>query len=423
MTPRRRHNAPRSRTRSLFWGWVVIAALPAAKAAADVDARALAMGEAHTAAARGLAAAAWNPAGLALSRGASLRLAGVAFDVHNNSFSLGRYNEVSGQELTYVDKQRLLADIPQDGFRLDAGVRAGALGLQIGRFALSTGAVAVGRGQLDRDVFDIVLFGNEPDQTVDFSDTWGDGLALGKLSVSWGQQIHDGPLGRLAVGATASYLRGFYELRVEESRGSVTTGPGEIGGEAYLSALTAEDGEGYGLDLGAAWLAPGGWTVGLALDNALARLSWRGEVERTEYRVTASQINLLNDQRDDGIADHDTSYAVAGLATHLPRTLRLGAARDSGRWLVAADYVQGFTDRAGTSTKPRLNVGAEWRPLAVLAPRAGLSLGGHVGASAAGGFGLRLGFWHIDVAVMSRGGLGGSATRGVGFGLSTQLMF
>jgi len=402
----------------------LVAALSAAgSATAAGDARSLAMGGAGTAAARGLDAAAWNPANLAFSPGSSLGLVGVVADVYNNSFSLGRYNEVAGQTLSEADKERLLADIPAEGFALDGNVAAGAFGLQIGRFALTSAALGAGRGNLDRDFFDLVLFGNELGETVDFADTWGEGYAVGKASLSWGQPLVSGAGGRLAFGFTASYLYGFYETHIEEAHGAVTTGMTEIAGEAFVSAVTAEGGSGYGLDLGLAWQVPGGWTLGLAVDNVLGRLRWDGTTERTELRVSASDLNALNHDLDEAVADHDTTYAIASYETTLPSRLRLGAAHDGGSLLVAADLVQGCADRAGASRTPQLNLGAEWRLLGWFVPRAGASLGGPAGAGLAGGLGLGLGFWQIDLAVTGRGGFSAADTRGVGFGVSTRFQF
>ena len=402
---------------------VLLAALTAGPATAAGDARSLAMGGARTAAARGLDAASANPANLAFSPGVTVGLAGATADLHNNSFSLGRYNEVAGQTLSVADKERLLADIPDGGFALDTNISAGALGVQVGNFAVTTGAVGAGRGNLDRDFFDLVLFGNELGQTADFSDSWGEGYAIGKASLSYGQAVYQGSLGRVAVGATASYLHGLYEMHVEEAYGSLTTSMSEISGEAYASAITAEGGSGYGLDLGASWQAPGGYTFGIAMDNVVANLDWNGTVERTEFRVTASEINALNDDLDNAVSDSDTTYAVEAFSSTLPRRLRLGAARDTGNFMLAADYVQGFENRAGSSTTPRINLGVEWKPLSWLSPRGGLSMGGAAGNGLALGLGLNLPVFQLDVAVVNRGGFTSDDSQGLGFGLSTRLVF
>lgn len=399
------------------------ALLAAGPAAAASDARSLAMAGAQTAAARSVEAASWNPAILAFSSGTSIHLVGVSADLHNNSLSLDRYNEISGATLSAAQKQELLDDIPDGGFALNGRLGAGALGVQWGQFAVTTGVIGAGRGNLDRDFFDLVLFGNELGETVDFSDTWGNAHAIGHASLSYGREVFDGPLGRIAVGATASYLYGIYEMHVEEAGGSLTTAMTEISGEAYASAVTAEGGGGFGLDLAGAWQAPGGWTFGLAIDNFVTNVNWSSNPERTELRITAADLNALNDDLDNAVADSDTTYAIGGYSTTLPRRVRLGAARDTGRLLLAADYVQGFTSRAGASGTPQLNLGAEWRPLGWLTPRAGVSLGGATQTGMAGGLGLQLGFWQLDLAVINRGGFAGGSTKGLGFGASTRLMF
>ncbi|MFT5234412.1 MAG: hypothetical protein ACI9UQ_002458, partial [Candidatus Krumholzibacteriia bacterium] len=139
--------------------------------------RAWGMGGAGTATSRGLEAVAYNPANLAFSHGTSIGLAAVAVDVHNNAFSLDRYNDITGKYLDSSDKAQVLNDIPDDGLKLDADLNASALGFQTGSFAFSFNGIGAGQGNLDKDYFDLVLNGNQLDQSVDFSNTWGDGYA------------------------------------------------------------------------------------------------------------------------------------------------------------------------------------------------------------------------------------------------------
>jgi hypothetical protein len=390
-------------------------------AGAQSLARTWAMGGAGVACSRGMAAVESNPANLAFSRGFTLNLAGAAVDLHNNSFSLSRYNEFSGATLDDADKERLLADIPAAGFALDADVHATAPGLQIGHFALSSRAFAAGRGNLDKDFFDLVLFGNEVGETVDFDDTWGEGHAVGAATLSFGQPVISGSLGRLAVGFNASYLRGLYEVHVEQAGGQITTAFDEISGEAAATAVTSDGGSGYALDLGASLQTLGGWTFGVAMDNVTSHLTWDGTPERHEFTVTATGISANQDNFDNAVVDTDTTYAVSSYTTTLPPRLRAGAAHDSGRFLLAADVVQGMRDGAGASTTPRASFGLEWRPFGWFTPRAGFSLGGEAGSSISGGLGLNLLVLHLDLAVMSRGGLNPNDTRGLGFAVGAQL--
>ncbi|MXY81098.1 MAG: hypothetical protein F4Y91_03250, partial [Gemmatimonadetes bacterium] len=104
----------------------------------DASPRAMALGQAYTALARGPEAVFWNPANLALagSRGFSWDLlgAGLCLVAENNSFSVATYNahftaaneKVSPNGSPYyispVEKKKLLADIPDAGLRMNGDI-------------------------------------------------------------------------------------------------------------------------------------------------------------------------------------------------------------------------------------------------------------------------------------------------------------
>ncbi|MBU8870263.1 MAG: hypothetical protein KOO60_05225 [Gemmatimonadales bacterium] len=385
--------------------------------------RAWGMAGGLTAGARGLDAVEFNPANLALSPGTNIGLVGVAVDVNNNALSLNRYNEITGAYLDEADKNQILSDIPESGLRLGANVRASALGVQVGNMAITFEAWGAGQGNLDRDYFDLVLFGNELDKTIDFSDTHGEGYALATTALSYGRQVYETDDYTLYGGMNVRYFQGFYEMHVEEAFGQMTTTMEEISGEALVSTLFAEGGSGAGLDLGMAMQIPDSWTFGLAFDNFYSNINWNTDVEAREFSLDASDINITNDDLDESIADADTVFYGGEYSTSLPRVMRLGAANRFGKFNLAADYVQGFSTRPTSSTTPQLILGAEWDLCSYFVPRAGMSLGGLAGRSLAGGFGLGLGPWKLDMAAMTRGGLTGGGTKGAGFAMGTSLKF
>ncbi len=392
-------------------------------AVAQGSVRSWGMGGTGTATARGLDAVSYNPANLAFSEGFNLGLATAAVDIHNNSISLDRYNEITGAHLDTADKEQLLGDIPDGGFKLDADVRASVFGLQSGSFALTFNALGAGSGNLDKDYFDLVLFGNQLGETVDFSNTYGEGYAMGSAALSYGGVLRTGERSRLSYGLSAKYLQGAYEMHVEDAYGSLHTGLEEITGQAYVSTISSEGGHGYGLDLGLALQAPNGWTLGLAMENLYTKVTWDQNVEAREFRVDASDINALNDDLDNAVVDSDTTYAADSYSTTLPRQMRLGAANRFGAFDVAFDYVQGFENRGVASTTPRFHLGTEWWLTGIVQPRFGMSVGGIAGTGVSAGLGVRLGFWRIDMAAVSRGGLNPNQTKGVGFAMGTSLEF
>ncbi|MCB1184516.1 hypothetical protein KDM41_13890 [bacterium] len=397
--------------------------LIAATAEAQGVVRAWGMGGAGTATARGLEAVGYNPANLAFSEGTTVGLAAAAADVHNNALSLDRYNEITGQYLDSTEKARLLDDIPASGLQLDADLSASALGFQTGPFAVSFSGLGAGQGNLDRDYFDLVLNGNQLGETVDFSNTWGEGYAVGSAAVSYGLMLREGATTRLSAGVNARYLHGIYEMHVTDAYGTLTTGLNDIAGEAYVATESSSGGSGYGLDLGLALVTDDGWQFGLAVDNVLAQVSWDRDVERQEMRVTAADVNLMNGDLDAAVSDADTTFATDGYTTELPRRARLGAARQFGSFMVAADYVQGFEDRGVTSTSPLVNTGVEWRLASFFQPRVGLSTGGDRGTSATVGVGIKAGPWRLDAAAVSRSGVTIGDNKGVGVALGSMLEF
>lgn len=407
----------------------LLAALSLAPAPGDValaqgSARAWGMGGAATAAARGLDAVDWNPANLALARpGFTLGLASLAADLHNNAFTLSRYNEISGATLTTADKQRLLRDIPADGFALQADVRAAAGGIGLGNAALTFAVIGGGTGRVAKDFFDLVLMGNPLDRAFSFDGTGGEGYAVGAATLSAGVPLATGFRARLCAGANLRYLRGLYELHFEEAGGGLVTTMGGVAGDARASYVTATGGVGWAVDLGLTLQAPRGWTLGLACDNVSSAMDWDGDPERRIWTASADSLNASQEDFDALVADSDTTVAVSPYRTTLPRRLRLGASRACGPLLVALDVAQGLEDRAGTTTRTEFRSGLEWRPCGWLQPRAGAALGGEARRGASAGLGLRVGPWRLDVAAVNRGRFWPRDTKGLGIAAQTRLEF
>ncbi|MHB8079235.1 MAG: DUF5723 family protein [Candidatus Krumholzibacteriia bacterium] len=423
-----RHDRPTGRARSatapVLLALIGLAAAPGAPALAQGSARAWGMGGAATATARGLDAVDWNPANLALARpGFSLGLASLAADLHNNAFTLSRYNELSGATLSTADKARILADIPAGGFAVQADVRAAAGGLGLGNAALTLSVLGGGTGRVAKDFFDLVLMGNPIDRAFTFDGTGGEGYAVGAATLSAGVPLVTGYRTRLCAGANLRYLRGLYELHFEEATGGLVTTMDGVAGDARASYVTASGGVGWAVDLGLTLQAPRGWTLGLACDNVASAMDWDGDPERRTWTASADSLNATQEDFDALVADSDTTCAVAPYRTTLPRRLRLGASNTVGPLLVALDVAQGLADRAGTTTRTEFRTGVEWRPCGWLLPRAGAAVGGEAGRAASAGLGLRVGPWRLDLAAVNRGGFRPRDTKGLGIAAQTRLEF
>jgi len=400
------------------------ACLAPAAAVAQGEVRSLGLAGAYTAAARGLDAVAWNPANLALHRssGVELNLVSFAVDLHNNSFSLSRYNAYTGATLTDADKALLLSDIPVEGLIVDADVHAGALGLCVGPFALTVQGSAAGRGVVDRDFFDLILMGNEIGQSFDFTDTDGEARAFGAVTLSWATPLHTSRTHRLSAGINVRYLHGLYDLRVERAEGGLTFAPDRVFGKAEASYLTAEGGSGYAVDLGLTLQAPRGWVLGLAVDNVGSHLRWDSNVERHLWYAAGDSLTATTDDLDAHVDSGDSTVAAAPYTDSLTPVLRLGVSNRLGALLFDIDLHKGLRDVSGRSDDLDLSIGMEWELTGWLRPRWGVGFGGDGNRSAAG-LGLLLGPLRWDLAVANHGELVPDDTKGLAFASGVALRF
>ncbi len=413
---------PYSGSRGLYCLGIAILLVFYVDVQAQGQVRSWGMGDAMTASARGLAAVQYNPANLALSPGQSLGLASAAVSAGNNSLGLDRYNELNGSYLDAADKDLLLADIPAEGFALDAKIRVSALGYQSGRFAFSLGARGQGRGNLDRDYFSLVLYGNPLNETVDFSNTWGGGYAVGTATISYGQVIHQGDRGTLAMGLNGNFLQGLYEIHIQRAGGTLTTSAANIGGSAYVDALSAEGGQGYGFDWGLTWQTDN-WQWAAMIENAASQINWDRNVQLESFQVTATAISLLNGDLGSSVIDTHFKSEATPYTTRLPRAYHLGLARDWGAVQANADLVVEESIAPEQDMVNRVAMGAEFRLTPWLYPRAGIRLEEGIGTGGALGLGIDAGHWLIDAAAMTSGGLLPGSAKGFGVAVGTHLVF
>ena len=350
-------------------------------------------------------------------------LASVAVDVKNNSYSLARYNEISGATLTDADKQALLDDIPIEGFILDANVRASVLGVCAGPFALSIQGLAGGTGVLDKDFFDLILMGNDIGSSFDFDTTNGEAYAMASATLSWATPLVTRRTHRLALGVNARYLHGLYDVRVEEATGGIMVDMSGVHGSADAAYLTSRGGRGWAVDVGLALQAPRGWTFGLNVGSAASALTWDRDVERSEWHAAADSLTAATEDFDAAVTTSDTTYAAAAYSSGLPTVVSLGASNRWGRLLYAVDVSRSMEDRMGTSSKTALNVGMELRVASWFRPRIGAGVGGVMRQRSSAGLGLGLGPLKWDIAVANHGKLIPGDTKGLSVASAFGLEF
>ncbi len=391
--------------------------------------RAVAMGGAYTALARNIEAPYWNPANLGLSDGNnfSINLFNVGVGVKNNSFSLSAYDKYNGKFLTDGDKQDILNSIPADGLSLDLLAEASALNFSVSNFAVTYKGYAASSINLDRDPFELLLYGNAVMREVSLSNSRSEGYGIADASLSYGRAIQKWQGGEFAVGASFHYLRGLaYQKILESDGGVVTTDTGFVGSGSLLMR-TALGGSGFATDLGVSVRFEENWYFSAAWQNAYSKLIWDNETEEMLFTFDMQPITIdaMADsaESDSLVTSSDTTYSVDAFGSTLPSVFKLGLARKYHNMIWSVDWAQGFANRPGQGVNPRISAGFEYKPLGFLPLRTGFGFGGDQGTVYSFGFGLHFGPFNFDLGLANSGSPLPSHTKGATVALGMGLYF
>ena len=434
----------------------------------DTEPRAMGLAQSYTALARGPAAVFWNPANLALKGTPDFSWyflgAGTSFIVENNSFSVQTYNDNftrSDRFITDKDKKNLLNDVPGEGLRLNLDFDPNlALLIPVNggvafrmpwdlHSAVSIGFTSGFEGEIPKDMFELLLFGNEFEQQRlaegkdgDYDIAEWDGSAWMVASLNWAGAKSWMPdrfkpyLSEFSAGGTFKITTGMYG-ELKRSSGSFVS---RIQGADLDASLITQNagGTGFGIDLGAAGVTRDRKLVfSVGLLNLVDFFSWSIGARQDSLYITATNLrvtrvldvdnieDILENEDIDGDGNTDFHQKIGGrsFSRSLPALLRMGGAYElTPRLTAAGNWDQAFSNGFGWSTTPRISCGAEYRLVPWFPTRIGLSLGGR-GHSTAIGFAFgpfkfgRLQAELLDLALVTRGGLFAGLSKGTAISL------
>jgi uncharacterized protein DUF5723 len=425
---------------------------------ADPSTRALGMGGAYTALARGYEAVAWNPAMLAAVGRPwfTIDLPHLNLEFGSNAYGLSDVRKYANTYLTTADKTTLLDKIKDSTLTLRSLVGMAPFGLSVGPFGLlvsETGQMSVGVG---KNAVQLALFGNAPQGGTSslFTARGSNGLAWAATTIAGSFALPiPSPLGHLAVGATYKYVIGNFVGSAADLGSQVTFSPSFAATEAGEAIYTNYDsncgsfspfktgmcggraGTGYGVDLGGTLqLAGKGITLSAVIVNALGKMTWDqdrlyyGRTVRADSQtatgsvITTEDSSLTLKTSAQIAADQQAQQLKNSLLANgsFSRLARVGAALRSGGLTLAGDLQVRL--KAGLDQQPSqlLSVGAEYRLLGVLAFRGGAS-SDFAGATAFGG-GLGLQFLGINIDGSAQD-IVGTTRPGVRVGFGLGLIF
>lgn len=427
----------------------------------DTTPRAMSLGQSYTALARGPESVFWNPANLALS--GSPKFAWQVIDLgftlvaENNSFSVQTYNDNFTEKDHFIDvddKNELLGDIEGSGLKMNLDIDPyismlvpinGGVAFSLPKdihSAITLGLTAGFEGEVPKDMFELMLFGNEFDKQYDIAKWDGSGWAVGSFNWAFAKAVMPVQLkeylSEFTVGGTLKIIGGAYGEVLRSDGGFITRIEGADLDAQVLTQVGG--GTGFGLDLGVAGVTKDRkTTVSVALLNFFDTISWSQEVRQDSLFASASNLRgtrmldedvksvedvLDNEKDEDGDVVFHEKTSEESFSRSMPAILRLGAAhRLQPRLTVVANYDQAFSDGFGIASTPRLSGGVEYRLVPWFPTRFGLTLGGRSNGSSVGfAFGpfdlshVRL--EALDLALVTRGGLFPGVSKGTALSIN-----
>ena len=430
----------------------------------DTSTRAMGLAQSYTALARGPESVFWNPANLALNGGTGFSWdilgAGATLIAENNSFSVKTYNDnfTDGSFIPDAAKDDLLNDIAGSGFKVNADLDPYAAlllpfngGVTFGmpwgiHSAVVTGVATGFEGEVPKDIFDLMLFGNDFDRGYDIARWDGSGWGVGSLNWAvakpWMPPQGEKYLSEFSVGGTLKFMTGAYG-EVRRSNGAFVSyfnDPNEkVGTDLNAYAVSQFGiGIGFGIDLGIAGVTKNKKTTfSVALLNLLDTMSWGIEARQDSAFARAEDLLVTrlvdvkefeevldNPVDEDGKVILHETIGEESFSRSVPAMLRVGGAHQLlPKLTVVGNYDQAFSEGFGIKTTPRVSAGVEYTLVPWFPTRFGLSVGGR-GPSSAVGFGFGPFFFPrtqlelLNVATVTRGGF----FPGVSKGASVSIM-
>jgi hypothetical protein len=425
----------------------------------DPATRALGMGGAYTASARGYEAVAWNPALLAARGrpGFSLGLPHVTVEVGSNTYGFGDFRDYANHTLSDADKQYLLDRIGLDDSVLTVRTVGGVtpFAISIGPFAFSAGTVGDVDLSVGRDAVELALYGNAarsgPGEFFTARGSSARGWAASTLAGSFARAFGV-PFGRLGLGVTYKHIVGHFIGRAVETSSDFRVNPtfaATAAGHAIYTSYPANydpgglgdflsgdgnAGSGFGVDVGAV-LQFGGrrLTLSAVLVNAFGSMDWdadRLRYDRSMYFVQQNADGSVTDTEQTTTLSTPQAIEADAVARALrddllgnadfSRYVRGGAAWRWGGLTLAGDVLFRITEGLDRVPSQQVAAGAEYRLLGFLPLRAGVAsnLGSTIAFSA--GSGLQLLGLNLDASIMT---IEGDERPGVVVGLGVGLIF
>lgn len=448
-----------------------------------IDARSTSLTNSTVTSSRGVYAIGINPANLAIEQDHNIEfstifpLPTINISAGNDFITLNDYQyfftgvqgddgKIRGRYLDNSEKSKFLA-LFDNGSLIHTNASSNLISFSItpdetiGAFGFAINDWSSAQISLPKQVFELLLYGNEPGKSFELSDFNFKLWYLRNYSFTYSRELTEyfsDAFKFLSAGLSIKLIHGLFYAGVEsintsfetlenfdilvdgDSKMLVASSPSlgivydfeeNVERDGRFGLFNNPAGKGIGIDLGFYAEIDKKWSVAFALTD-LGSVSWTKGL--AEYSSSTSYVleDITDETLVDSLKDAFTGEGAYGspFSTALSTAMNIGVGIKLDKYLkdeipgslsLEFNYHQGFNNMPANSTIPRFALGAEWLPLSWFRLRSGISVGGYDDFNWAMGIGFNAGLIQIDIAsAYTHSILYGNNAKRLGFAISSK---
>jgi hypothetical protein len=453
----------------------------------DLDARNIALGGTNATSARGVYAIGVNPANLVVEQDHKIEISSllplptINISAGNDFITLNDYQyfftgvegengEISGKYLNNNEKNKFL-NLFDQGSMVNSNFGTNLLSFsvypskKIGAFGFAIHDWTSAQVNLPKQVFELLLYGNEPNKVFDLDDLDVKAWYLRNYSLTYSKDLSSffpDAFRFISAGLTVKMVQGLFYAGVDKmsttletqndynilvngnSRMLVATSPSfgvvydfedkELERENNIGLFNDPAGSGFGVDFGLYAELNKAWAISFAVTD-LGNITWDEGIAEYSSNGTFLLENITDENLLDSLSEAITgegSYTNS-FTTPLATAMKMGVGfkldkflngNFPGQLLIELNYHQGFNNMPSNSTIERFSLGTEWIPYSWIKVRTGISVGGLNKFNWGMGLGFDTGLVDLDFALAyARSIFDGNNAKRMGFAMSSRWTF
>lgn len=213
---------------------------------------------------------------------------GVNLDFYNNAFRGKDYNYYNGKYLDENDKITILRIIPQEGLKLTGEASLSFLSIYYRFWNLEVSFNFRSRGRIEKEIFDLIFFGNRLNQIYQSKESKGEIFAFGEIKNSFVFSFKKD--WRLGFGI--NYLEGYYFLKTENNFLNLLTTQSFLNFYNEINYKKSLGGRGFGFDIGLGRKINEKFNLEIIIENLGNRIFWQKENRVGKITLIIDSLNF-----------------------------------------------------------------------------------------------------------------------------------